>query len=459
DRTLFFDFLPLELGSVRGFKTRFHLYTVPGQVYYVSTRRAVLTGVDGVIFVADSQEAKLAENIESLEDLEKNLSYYGKKIEEVPMLLQYNKRDMKNLSAIEVLNEKLNKRKLPFVEASAYNGRGVMETLTMITKAVLENLEDSSRKPKVPLRRRVGGPSHDEDSAGKLPPPLPPRVTPEPATIASPLAAEKNPPLLSAAAKEQVGTIGEEGPKVSSLAGSMENETIAEEDAPAFGLDTFNEMEFEDEPEISDSLLEFGDDEETVTAEEDEGLELSEYRNEDSGVIEQPLEFDEDAVEAQGPLDLDSDNRAFQQSREVLELDEFKVTQAPGAAENFLTESEKAPLEIELPADELTLESEPAVYHEEELDLTIRPLSENETNESEELFEEDLLELEEPALPGFAASEESGEDSIEIIHCGEAQKLSRSAVQIPLVLKLNRNNDRVSFTLTVQLAELLKRNG
>ncbi len=123
DRTLFFDFLPLDLGTVRGFKTRFHLYTVPGQVYYVSTRRAVLTGVDGVVFVADSQDEKMAENIESLEDLEKNLSYYGKKFEELPMILQYNKQDLENLSTIEELNAKLNKRDLPFIETSAVTSR------------------------------------------------------------------------------------------------------------------------------------------------------------------------------------------------------------------------------------------------------------------------------------------------------------------------------------------------
>jgi signal recognition particle receptor subunit beta len=148
DRTLFFDFLPLDLGTVKGFNVRFHLYTVPGQVYYVSTRRAVLTGVDGIVFVADSQEEKFAENIESLEDLEKNLLYYGKKIDDIPVVLQYNKRDLKKISSIQTLNSKLNPRNLPVFESISVNGKGVMETLTGISKTILASLEDSSTKPK-----------------------------------------------------------------------------------------------------------------------------------------------------------------------------------------------------------------------------------------------------------------------------------------------------------------------
>ncbi len=119
DRTLFFDFFSLDLGKVKGFKVRFHLYTVPGQVYYVSTRRAVLTGVDGLVFVVDSQEDKLAENIESLEDLEKNLLYYGKKLSELPMIIQYNKRDLGNILPVSTLNAKLNFRNLSVFEAVA----------------------------------------------------------------------------------------------------------------------------------------------------------------------------------------------------------------------------------------------------------------------------------------------------------------------------------------------------
>jgi len=138
DRTLFFDFLPIELGSVRGFKTRFHLYTVPGQVYYGATRRAVLTGADGVIFVVDSQADRFEDNRVSLKDLEENLNYYGKKIETTPFIFQYNKRDLSDVLSIEELNQKINRLNAPFFEAVAVSGKGVFETLTMVCRLVLK---------------------------------------------------------------------------------------------------------------------------------------------------------------------------------------------------------------------------------------------------------------------------------------------------------------------------------
>src|SRR5210317_886119 len=113
DRTLFFDFMPIELGNVKGFKTRFHLYTVPGQVYYALTRRAVLTSVDGVIFVADSQLSKLDENIESLNDLDENLKFHKKSLETVPFVIQYNKRDMDDIMSVSDLEAAINKYNIP----------------------------------------------------------------------------------------------------------------------------------------------------------------------------------------------------------------------------------------------------------------------------------------------------------------------------------------------------------
>jgi signal recognition particle receptor subunit beta len=140
DRTLFFDFMPIELGNVKGFKTRFHLYTVPGQVYYALTRRAVLTSVDGVVFVADSQESKIEENIESLNDLDENLKFHQKSLETVPFVIQYNKRDMGSIMAVSDIEAVLNKYNVPAYEASALNGDGVMETLTACCKLVLKSL-------------------------------------------------------------------------------------------------------------------------------------------------------------------------------------------------------------------------------------------------------------------------------------------------------------------------------
>jgi hypothetical protein len=141
DRTLFFDFLPIEIANVRGFKTRLHFYTVPGQVYYNSTRRAVLTGVDGLVFVADSQRDKMEENIESLNNLEENLNYYGKSIKTLPLVIQYNKRDLQDILSIAESNQILNPDGYPSTEAVATSGSGVLETLTLITKMVLQHIE------------------------------------------------------------------------------------------------------------------------------------------------------------------------------------------------------------------------------------------------------------------------------------------------------------------------------
>ncbi|MDR1760744.1 MAG: GTPase [Fibrobacter sp.] len=138
DRTLFFDFLPLNLGDIKGFKTRFQLYTVPGQVYYNSTRKLVLRGVDGIVFVADSQASRQAENHESLQNLRQNLSEYGMDLDEIPFVIQYNKRDMANVLSLDDLNRDLNPNKVPSFPATAHNGKGVVTTLKAIAMQVIE---------------------------------------------------------------------------------------------------------------------------------------------------------------------------------------------------------------------------------------------------------------------------------------------------------------------------------
>lgn len=141
ERTLFFDFLPLELGEIRGYKTRFHLYTVPGQVFYEASRKLILRAVDGLVFVADSQVEKMDSNLESLDDLEKNLSEQGYNIEKIPLVLQWNKRDLPNIVATEELEKKLNRWGVETYEACAINGDGVFETLKGLSKKVLMNLK------------------------------------------------------------------------------------------------------------------------------------------------------------------------------------------------------------------------------------------------------------------------------------------------------------------------------
>jgi hypothetical protein len=147
DRTLFFDFLPIELGQIKGFKVRFHLYTVPGQVFYNATRRLVLQGVDGVVFVADSQREMINGDMESLKNLMDNLSSYGKKLEELPFVLQYNKRDLRNSAPVADLNTALNFLHVPTFEAVAPTGKGVIETLVGISRMVFAHLRKTLLMP------------------------------------------------------------------------------------------------------------------------------------------------------------------------------------------------------------------------------------------------------------------------------------------------------------------------
>lgn len=144
DRTLYFDFLPINIGSINGFSAKFQLYTVPGQVYYNATRKLVLRGVDGIVFVADSQPDKMDENIESLMNLEDNLAEYGYAITDVPIVIQYNKRDLPNILPVDQLETQLNSRGWPHFEASATVGNGVFDTLKMIIKLVLDKAKNSS---------------------------------------------------------------------------------------------------------------------------------------------------------------------------------------------------------------------------------------------------------------------------------------------------------------------------
>jgi len=140
DRTLFFDFLPLDLGEIAGYKTRFQLYTVPGQVFYNSTRKLVLQGVDGIVFVADSQVELWQENIDSLGNLQENMRALGLDANKVPLVMQYNKRDLPNVVAVADLDRALNFRKAPFFESRAVEGVGVFDTLKAISALVLQSI-------------------------------------------------------------------------------------------------------------------------------------------------------------------------------------------------------------------------------------------------------------------------------------------------------------------------------
>ena len=140
ERTLFFDFLPLSLGEIRGFKTRFHLYTVPGQVFYDASRKLILKGVDGVVYVGDSQMERMEANIESLENLRTNLAEQGYNLDKIPYVVQYNKRDLPEIASIEELRQLLNPTSVPDFEGVARTGVGVFDTLKAVAKLVLTEL-------------------------------------------------------------------------------------------------------------------------------------------------------------------------------------------------------------------------------------------------------------------------------------------------------------------------------
>src|SRR5574337_409280 len=146
DRTLFLYFLPVELGTIKNYKVRFHLYTVPGQVFYNATRKLVLKGADGVIFVADSQRTMLDADLESIANLRDNFAEQGVNLSDFPMVIQYNKRDLPDTLSVQELNAALNPRKVPFYEAVATTGEGVLKTFTAISKLVLQDMQKNPER-------------------------------------------------------------------------------------------------------------------------------------------------------------------------------------------------------------------------------------------------------------------------------------------------------------------------
>ena len=186
DRTLYFDFLPINIGTINDFQAKFQLYTVPGQVYYNATRKLVLRGVDGLVFVADSQPDKMDENFESLANLEENLCEYGYNVEQVPLVLQYNKCDLPGVLSVEELNAKINTRGLPYFVASATQGQGVFDTLKLIIKLVLDKAKSSSASAMSQKDAAASQPTPPPPSE-PAPYPKPERVpaVPEPAPVDS----------------------------------------------------------------------------------------------------------------------------------------------------------------------------------------------------------------------------------------------------------------------------------
>ena len=201
DRTLYFDFLPLDLGQVAGMHTKFQLYTVPGQIYYNATRKLVLQGVDGVIFVADSAPDKMNENLESLQNLRDNLAEMGLQLDDLSLVLQYNKRDLPHAMSVEQINEVLNPMGVPYFEAVAKDGKGVFPTLKELSKIVIDKL--NKEHAPAAQRRRTAGNLQASPPAGEAQPGV--AATPPPQAAPSRMAAP--PPTATPAAQTPPPTV------------------------------------------------------------------------------------------------------------------------------------------------------------------------------------------------------------------------------------------------------------
>jgi hypothetical protein len=178
DRTLFFDFLPMDLGEIKGFNIKIHLYTVPGQVYYNATRKLVLRGVDGVVFVADSQRDRMDENINSLENLKDNLKEYSYNLDDIPWVIQYNKRDLDNIFPLQDMETLLNKKRMPSFESVAVTGKGVKATLKAISSMILEKLKTITEEAPVEavsLTAETSGKATETLVSSKSLPEIPPK--------------------------------------------------------------------------------------------------------------------------------------------------------------------------------------------------------------------------------------------------------------------------------------------
>ncbi len=265
DRTLFFDFLPIDLGTIRGMKTKIQLYTVPGQVFYDTTRKLVLKGADGVVFVADSQEPMVDANIDSFENLITNLKEQNLDIRNMPHVIQFNKRDMKNALPVPDLNERINRFNVPYFEAVAPRGDGVFETLKAISKLVLKNLGK-----KYGLEEETGG----DSSRPTAPKPKMPNLPPKPKAAAPSLPTRPKPQaappgIKTAPMPEPTPAPAPPRPAPAPVMAAppmLEPEPVLEDDDDELEIGGgMDEIEFlDDDPDASDDLANLPDEDEDI---------------------------------------------------------------------------------------------------------------------------------------------------------------------------------------------------
>jgi signal recognition particle receptor subunit beta len=412
DRTLFFDFLPIELDNIKGFKTRFHIYTVPGQVLYTLTRKAVLTGVDGIIFVADSEEGKMEENIESLDDLKENLKYYNKDLQSIPFVMQYNKRDLERLIPVDELERELNPGGNPSFEASAISGRGVMETLTMCCKMVLQQIQEKSNTGQEAAAYEEHMQENVQDSSPELPPLTLVESNNEEESAGDVL--HQEPP------SEDSGSEVTEG-----------NDLPMEETGP-----TQESANFDDEQQLIKETSEIQSEDDFLDSEpeirlepspvQSEGFE-SENLNQDktkSGLVFEDEELQGDNANTSPDTSLkDAEVTEDFVSNELKNICprcslKFKhnVKQCPICKVKLLTEGKQDTGETS-GVDTVSSPVEP--LHQEKPDTSL------------------------------VTDDENGGNGLEIVSCGQPSKTSHTAFRVPLILKINGSEKELTVDLAI----------
>ena len=420
DRTLFFDFLPIELDNIKGFKTRFHIYTVPGQVLYTLTRKAVLTGVDGIIFVADSEEGKMEENIESLDDLKENLKYYNKDLQTIPFVMQYNKRDLERVISIDELEHQLNPDGNPSFEASAISGKGVMETLTMCCKMVLKQIQEKSNTLQEPSSKEKQSQEGTEEAPNELPP-----LT-----------------LVDTHNEEELGDTSfpqESTMEATTSEAADENDLLNEETVP---------IQESEAPGSEQQLIN-----ETAEVPSEEGLLSSEPEIQLEPSSSQP------EVGESGFLNQEQTPESISFKEEGLANDNSNALSNSSLDSSGLSE-DPAPQEVKNTCPRCSLKFKPNVKQCPICKVQLLPAGEQGKEEPSAMAEAPsagesfIPEKPDSSLPAEGTNAENG---LEIISCGQPSKTSHTAIKVPLTLKVNGTGKEITVDVAIDFGNgLLK---
>jgi signal recognition particle receptor subunit beta len=420
DRTLFFDFLPIELDNIKGFKTRFHIYTVPGQVLYTLTRKAVLTGVDGIIFVADSEEGKMEENIESLDDLKENLKYYNKDLQTIPFVMQYNKRDLERVISVNELESQLNPGGNPSFEASAISGKGVMETLTMCCKMVLKQIQEKSNTLQQPSSKEKQSQEGTQEVSNELP-----SLT-----------------LVDSHSEAELAdtSLPQESPVDASASEAADgNDLLNEETVP---------VQESEGPGTEQQFIN-----ETAEVPSEEGLLNSEPEIQLEPSSSQPEVGESEFLNREQP----QDSTSFKD--EGLTNDNSNTFSDTSLDSSGMSE-DSAPQEEKNTCPRCSLKFKPNVKQCPICKVQLLSAGEQDKEEPSGMVEvPSAVEPNIPEKPDFSLPAEgtNAENGLEIISCGQPSKTSHTAIRVPLTLKINGTGKEITVDVAIDFGNgLLK---